>query len=94
MKESETRIRTKPFWICMMVIAVGLYLIGCALLVDRITRLAGILLLIGIVLLHAVELKTAMRIGRGQGIPAIKIIIMDMLFGFTWWFPLKNGFMN
>ena len=78
----------------MMVIAVGLYLIGCALLVDRITRLAGILLLIGIVLLHAVELKTAMRIGRGQGIPAIKIIIMDMLFGFTWWFPLKNGFMN
>ncbi len=78
----------------MMIIAAGFYLIGCVLLFDPSTRLAGILVMVGVVLLHLAELKIAIRIGREYVISVPRIIFMDMLFGFTWWLPLKNGITN
>jgi hypothetical protein len=84
-------IRTKAFWIGMMLISAGLYLTGFCLLISTTTRLVGLFLLIGITVLHLAELKSALRIGQEHDIPVLRIIIRDMLFGFTWWLPLKIG---
>jgi hypothetical protein len=82
---------SKPFWICLMFCAAGLYLAGFCLLLFPCTRLTGVCILIGIVVLHLVELKTTMRIGRERKIPMSRIVFMGMIFGFTWWLPLKSG---
>jgi hypothetical protein len=78
----------------MMVSVACLYLIGCVLLIFHTTRLAGILLLSGLILLHLAELKTAIRIGHEQGVSISRIVFMDMIFGFTWWLPLKSEIIN
>jgi hypothetical protein len=40
--------------------------------------------------LHLFELKTALRVGRDRGLYELRIVIMTLLFGFTWWVPLKR----
>jgi hypothetical protein len=90
-QQFATLLRRKTTWICLMLCVAGIYLIGLYLLISPTTRLAGLFLLIGVISLHLAELKIAIRIGREFNIPVSRIFIMDMVFGFTWWLPLKNG---
>lgn len=41
--------------------------------------------------LHLFELKTALKIGHEKGLSTLRIVVMNLLFGFTWWVPLKRG---
>ena len=41
--------------------------------------------------LHLFELKTALRVGHAKGLSDMRIVIMNLIFGFTWWVPLKRG---
>lgn len=41
--------------------------------------------------LHLFELKTALQVGRDKGLSTLRIVVMNLLFGFTWWVPLKQG---
>lgn len=46
-------------------------------------------LLLALIALHLVELVAiAYRTGRKFGIPAVRCIVLCMLFGFLWWLPL------
>ena len=40
---------------------------------------------------HPLELFVAIPIGDKSGIPRNATIIKTLIFGFTWWLPLKNG---
>ena len=40
---------------------------------------------------HFLELFISLPIGKKAGISPGKIIVHTMLFGFTWWLPLKLG---
>lgn len=42
-------------------------------------------------LLHVFELKTALRVGHEKGLTDLRIVLKNLLFGFTWWVPLKLG---
>ena len=86
--------KTRPFWVLMMSSAVLLYLLGLGMLVFPGTRLAGMILLASVLLLHTVEIKTALRIGRECQLSDTRIILMNMLFGFTWWLPLQKGYLS
>ncbi len=48
----------------------------------------------GLMLLHIAELRNALRIGRKHKLKPGRTILMTMLFGFTWWLPLKRGIIN
>lgn len=87
-------LKTKLFWVVMMAGAVALYLLGIVLVLLPGTRTAGVLILAGVLLLHIAEIKTALRIGRQHGIRDTRTILMDMLFGFTWWLPLHKGYIS
>jgi hypothetical protein len=40
---------------------------------------------------HPLELMVSRSIGRAAGIPAVKTVIKTILFGVTWWLPVKLG---
>ena len=41
---------------------------------------------------HPLELAQSLPIGKLRGVPLKDTIINTMVFGFTWWLPLKLGF--
>ncbi len=40
---------------------------------------------------HPIELLISTRIGKGLGLSRTRTIAKTLLFGFTWWLPLKLG---
>ncbi len=82
---------SKVFWIILMSFALGLYLLGLGLWIFSSVRWLGAGLVLGILFLHICELKTALQIGREKNLPDARIWLMDLVFGFTWWLPLKKG---
>lgn len=83
--------KSKVFWIIINVLALGLFLAGLGLLIFVSPHWIGAVVVLGILLLHIFELKTALRIGRLKNLPDARIWLMTLAFGFTWWLPLKNG---
>ena len=79
------------FWIFLMAAALGLYLLGLGLWLFSSAPWLGAGLFQGILLLHTVELRTALAIGRQRRLSDARIIAKTLAFGFTWWLPLKNG---
>ncbi len=52
---------------------------------------AGWVLIGLLVLLHLSEMRTVLRIGEEKGVGLARILVMNLLFGFTWWVPLRMG---
>ena len=42
-------------------------------------------------LVHPLEIIMSYGIGRGRNLSPAHIVIKTILFGFTWWLPLKMG---
>lgn len=42
-------------------------------------------------IVHPLELLISYKIGKEKGIATPMIVIKTILFGFTWWLPLKQG---
>jgi len=40
---------------------------------------------------HPLELILSIPIGKKAGIPNVTTVLKTILFGFTWWLPLKKG---
>ena len=53
---------------------------------------AAVLILFSI--LHPLELFISIPLGRSKSIPTWKVIVKTILFGFTWWLPLKMGILD
>ncbi len=81
----------KSFWITLEVGAILLYgvIIAGSYFLNQ--PKPGWILIGLLVLLHVTEMPTALRIGQEKRQNPIKVIIMNMLFGFTWWLPLSRG---
>lgn len=46
---------------------------------------------VAIVVLHTAELLIiGFRTGREYGVPAVRSIILCMLFGYVWWLPIRK----
>lgn len=42
-------------------------------------------------ILHPLELNMSLPIGKEKGLTPEQIFVKTMVFGFTWWLPLKLG---
>ena len=69
------------FW--LMVALVGLL----GFYVPFLTILAGIILLA-----HVLEIPLAFNRLRPKNLPAGKVVLKTLIFGFTWWLPLSKGY--
>ncbi|MBN1365348.1 MAG: hypothetical protein JW976_11130 [Syntrophaceae bacterium] len=43
---------------------------------------------------HLLELAASIPIGKSKGIPVRIVVIKTIVFGITWWLPLKLGFIS
>lgn len=55
--------------------------------VPFLTAFAGIILLA-----HVLEIPLAMNRLRSLQLPAGRVILKTVVFGFTWWLPLSKGY--
>jgi hypothetical protein len=44
--------------------------------------------------LHALQLPLAFQAGRKAGVPTSRIVLKTMLYGASWWKPLKMGILR
>ena len=79
------------FWLLVQASTILLYilLIGGGYAINK--PLLGWGLYAALFVLHVFELKTALKIGREKGLSTLRVVVMNLLFGFTWWVPLKQG---
>jgi hypothetical protein len=81
----------KLTWILVEISTILLYIIligyGYILKVPWL----GWMLFLMLMMLHLSEMKKAYTVGREKGLSDGRIILMNMIFGFTWWLPLKRG---
>ena len=69
-------------------IVLGRYLFPDSYLLSRI-------FFIGLLLIHILEIPiVSLKIGREKKVPDSMTIIKTILFGFTWWLPLKKGIID
>ncbi len=69
-------------------IALGRYLFPDSYLLSRI-------FFIGLLIVHILEIPTlSLKIGRDKQVPDSMIILKTILYGFTWWLPLKKGIID
>jgi hypothetical protein len=81
----------KITWIMMEISTILLYIVVIGFGYILGIAWLGWTIFLSLMLLHLGELKTAMTEGHKKGLSNRRIILMNMLFGFTWWVPLRRG---
>ena len=54
-------------------------------------RYAWLAVLLIWTIIHPLEIAVSYRIGKEKNLSTMRIVVMTILFGFTWWLPLKLG---
>jgi hypothetical protein len=86
-------MNSKAFWYFLQFGAIGLYaislLLGYWLFPD--STLCAWSFFAGLVFLHTTEIPFIKDICLEKNIPLSAIVVKTLLFGFTWWLPIKKG---
>ncbi len=85
----------KSFWIANMMSCVVLWIVvifGAFYSFESPSvTITWWVITLALVIGHPLELIMAIPIGKKAGISLQKTIINTLIFGFTWWVPLKRG---
>lgn len=91
--EEQGMTSNKTFWIMLMTGSIGLWALsvvgGQLLFPENPLKAWGLFLVL--IVIHASELPGTFRLGRELGLSPQRMLIKTMLYGFTWWVPLKKG---
>ncbi len=86
-------LRKKGFWYFLMSGAILLWsaviLLGFVIFPNGAN--VAWLILGALLLLHCVEIPLSLKIGKAKGLSTAPVVFKTLLFGFTWWVPLKMG---
>jgi hypothetical protein len=91
---TEGYMNNKGFWYFLMSGSIALF--ACSLWLGYYLFPEDCLLswsfFLGLLALHIAEIPmTSLKIGKEKNIAVPVTIIKTLLFGFTWWLPLKKG---
>lgn len=87
-------MHSKKLWYGMMgsVLLGWLFVFGGALFpLCGILKTAWLFLIVIYSVVHPLELLISMPIGKKAGYSMEKTVLGTLLFGFTWWLPVKLG---
>jgi hypothetical protein len=91
----EVYMSSRYFWYVMMAGAIIGWLFALSGLIapftDETVRLIWLIVLIVWVVGHPLELPISLPIGEKAGLSKQRTVIKTILFGFTWWLPVKLG---
>ena len=81
----------KGFWTLLMS---GMIVFWCVIIVWGIFLFPGVplyytILVIAAITIHVLEWPIALKIGKAKNIPAFRTVAKTLVFGFTWWLPLR-----
>ncbi len=86
-------MNSKKFWQLNMAGSIGLFIltvvVGYILFPESHLKAWG--LFIGLAIIHAAELPISLKIGKESGFSNKTVVLNTLLFGFTWWLPVKRG---
>ncbi|MCD6570984.1 MAG: hypothetical protein J7L53_09815 [Deltaproteobacteria bacterium] len=88
-------LKVRYFWYVMMIGAVGGWIFSILGLVrpsenDTMKKIQKSILYTW-ALGHPLELLVSLGIGKKMGLSLLRTVTKTLLFGFTWWLPLKLG---
>jgi len=87
--------KSKFYWYVMMLGAIGGWVFSIYGIVkpfkDENLKKVWKNILATWVIGHPLELAISTRIGKNLGLSSARTVIKTLLFGFTWWLPLKLG---
>lgn len=87
--------KSRGFWYFMMAGAIGGWIFIVAGLIKpfknesmkKLWKLVAPVFMLG----HPVEILISKGIGRAAGISLARTVIKTLVYGFTWWLPVKLG---
>ena len=90
-------MNSRLFWYLLMIGSIVLY--GLSVLLGRYlfpdSYLLSRIFFIGLLIVHILEIPIAsLKIGREKKIPDSMTVMKTILYGFTWWLPLKKGIID
>jgi hypothetical protein len=91
--ERRGMLLSKGFWYFMISGAIALWIgviyLGFVLFPNN---TGAALLVPGVLLLmHCAEIPVSSKIGRDKGLSFARVVVKTVIFGFTWWVPVKYG---
>ncbi len=90
--------RSPLFWRCCLMpgAASGWLFAAVGLIVDFAgpVRILWIVVLLIWTIIHPLEIVMSYRIGKKKNLSTARIVAMTIIFGFTWWLPLKMGIID
>ena len=86
----------RAFWYILMTGAVVLWLgsVALGLYLSSKGNSYGWLLFGTLVVIHALEIKMCLTLGKRYELSNSLVVTKTMVFGFTWWVPLKRGIID
>ena len=84
------------FWKLLMLGAVVLWLFSIllGLLFFEEYGIRAWALFIVLIVIHVSEIPLCVKLGRERGVLSATAVFKALLFGFTWWVPLKRGIID
>ncbi len=58
---------------------------------DKVISIIWLGSLVAMAIGHPIELIRFWSTAKENGIPAMRTVVMVLIFGFTWWLPVKKG---
>lgn len=86
-------MRSSPFWLFSNVIIFAFHVVATFTFLSNpdAFSLIWIKLWIALFFIHFLELPIAFLATRERPASMVQTILMTMLFGFTWWLPVRLG---
>jgi len=86
----------KPFWLFSRILVLSIWIvlaITSVVHVGYITLVARFAFLI-LLLIHLTVLPISLTIGNERNLSKSRIVLKSLIFGFTWWVPLRKGIIH
>jgi len=81
----------KSFWLAQNLAIAVFWLAALVLALSGPPMHRLVLVALVIFAAHVLELPLAFRMLRGRDASALRVCLMTLLFGFTWWVPARRG---
>jgi len=49
---------------------------------------------VALIIIHSSELMTSLKVGNEKGLSTSTTVIKTLLYGFTWWVPVRKGILQ
>jgi hypothetical protein len=82
---------TKGLWLVQNLALVAFWLAAIGLLAAGQPHHWLVLLAAVILAAHVLELPLAFMALRGRGASPLRVILLTLAFGYTWWLPARRG---